>query len=171
MKPQAYLIIISLLLSALLFFLLILPKYQNLTVLKEEISQKTFEFQTLENHFKNLQEISEKLKEYQNSLSKIDSALPLSPSLPELFNFLQRASSQSGLILKKIGPFKVSVVEEELKESKVDLTLSGDYPFFKNFLSSSEKSARLIKIEKISFSSPKEGESFDFDLTIKVYSY
>lgn len=171
MRNYSYLILICLFSSVLLFFLLIWPKYQSLSSLNKEISQKTSEFQSQEKYFQDLQKTSEELKKYQDSLSKIDSALPSDPSLPELFNFLQNFSSQSGLSLKKISPSSISP-KEELKESRVDLTLSGDYPSFKNFLSVLEKSARMIELEKIFFSSPqKETESFDFNLTIKVYSY
>ena len=171
-KIYPYLIIFPIFLSVLLLFLLIWPKYQNLSSLNKEISKKELEFQSQEEYFQNLKDISERLKEYQESLSKIDSALPSNPSLPELCNFLQKTSSQSGLSLKEISPSSIATGGEEIKESKVNLTLAGSYPSFKNFLSVLEKSARMIELEKISFSSPKkETESFDFDLIIKVYSY
>lgn len=168
-------IIISLLLSVFLFCFLIWPKYQNLSLLRAEISQKMLELQSLQEYFGELKGLLEQLKEDQDSLSKIDSALPFNPSLSELFNFIQEASSQSGLFLKQVSLVKVSGEKEikgEIKESKVDLTLSGDYSSLKNFISILEKSARIIEIERISFVSPKkEKENFDFYLTINVYSY
>ena len=117
--------------------------------------------------------MAEDLKNYQNQLAKIDSALPLDTDLPALFDFLQKASSQSGLILKSISHLdpKPSPDFAQLKESEVSLTVSGVYASFKNFLSVLEVTARLIEAQAVSFSSiPEEGPR-EFKLTIKVYSY
>lgn len=177
MKIRIYLILILIYLfsSALLFFLFILPKSQSLFFLIKEISQKESSLSIQQEYFQELQKTSEELKKYEETFLKIDLALPPEPylSLAELLNFLQKSSSQSGLSLKKISSVSVSP-KEDLKESKIELILNGSYPSFKNFLSVLEKSARLIKIERISFSVPErreEDETFDFNLTIKVYSY
>jgi len=153
---------------------LVFPRCQDLRALRLEIGRRNTELQSKEKHISNLQEASQELEKYQLELSKIDSALPSSPSLPSLFNFLQKVSSQNGLILEEIGSFSVSVPEEkpEIKEISLNLGVSGSYSAFKNFLSTLEKSARLIEIESISFSTPEKKESpFSFDLKIKVHSY
>jgi len=171
MKKYPFYTIIFFSFSLLLIFVLILPTYQDLTSLRKKISEKEAELEIQEKYFQELQKISEELKNYEIPLSKIDSALPLKPSLPELLNFIQKASSQSGLSLKEIGQASTfSVEKEKIKETKLDLVLVGSYSDFKNFLSVLEKSARIIEVENISFSTPKEG-SFNFILTIKVYSY
>lgn len=167
--------IIILLISILVIgVFLVFPKCQDLGSLQLEIGKKRAELQYKEKHISNLQEVSEELEKYKPELSKIDSALPSEPSLPSLFNFLQKASSQSGLIFRNVDSFSVATPEEkpEIKEISLNLGVSGSYSAFRNFLSTLEKSARLIEIENISFSSPKEKEtSFSFDLRIKVHSY
>ncbi len=165
---------------------LIWPKYQDLRSLQLEIGKKRVELQYKEKHISNLQEVSEELKKYKTELSKIDSALPFNPSLPSLFNFLQKASSQNGLIFRNVDSFSMTTPKEKptvptqpgIKEISLNLGVSGSYSAFRNFLSTLEKSARLIKIENISFSSPEEKLTvptqetpFDFDLSIRVYSY
>lgn len=157
--------------AILLIFFLIFPNYQNLTFLKKEISQKEADLSAQEKYFQDIQNITEELKKYETAISKIDSALPAGLFLPELLNLIQVKASQSGLALKGIGPAAiVPAGEKGLKEIKVDLILIGNYSDFKNFLSILEKSARLIEIENISFSSLAEGP-LTFNLTIKVYSY
>jgi Tfp pilus assembly protein PilO len=135
--------------------------------LKAQALQKREEYKNLENYYQQLREIFEKLKNYQDSLSKIDFALPENPSIPEFFNFIQKLASLSGLSLSKIDSSLIS--EEELKEWKINLSLKGDYNSFKNFLSSLEKSARFIEIDKISFSG--ENGIFDFNLELKIRGY
>jgi len=173
---------IFLIISLVFGLTLVWPKYQDFIDLRKKIEGKKIELKTQANYFEDLQKISKELKKYQSQISKIDSALPEKISLPEVLNFLQKISSQSGLLLKNISPTKIALEvekpkEEEIKiikgpgikETKINLSLTGDYPSFKNFLSLLEKSARLFEIESISLSSDKEG--LNFDLKIKVYSY
>jgi len=168
MKTEAFYSIIFLSISALLFFLFISPKKDSLSNLNSELSQKRHELETLDKYFQEVLKTSEKLKNYQEEISKIDSALPDDPSIPSLFNFLQSSSSQSGLLLENIG--SISVKEEgKLKKWTTNLRLKGDYSSLKNFISTVERSARLIKIEKIFLSS--EGEIPSYNLTISFFSY
>jgi len=170
MKNYSFYTLILFLLSFLLIFSLIFPKYQKLDSLKKEILGKEDELSSQEKYFESLRKNSEELKKYEDSLSKIATALPKNPSLPELLNFIQKTSSQTGLSLKEISPAVTSSLEGEIRETRINFLLVGKYPDFKNFLSILEKSARLIDIENLSFSSPKEG-LFNFAITIKVNSY
>ena len=186
MKNYIFYTTIFLSLSFFLLIFLVFPKYQTLNALKKEILGKEDELSSQKKYFETLQNTSEELKKYEASLSKIDAALPKTPSLPELLNFIQKASSQSGLSLKGISPASTVPLEKaasekaslapngrgEIKETRINFLLVGNYPDFKNFLYILEKSSRLIDVENISFSSPKEKEGpFNFAITIKVYSY
>jgi Tfp pilus assembly protein PilO len=172
MSKRFFIIIVFLSLVLILGRGLILPKYQKLRFFEQEIEKKRAEIEGREEHLQELNKMAEILKDYQDQLAKIDSALPSNPDLEVLLNFLQKTSSQSGLILKEINPpVSRPSSEEGLKETELSFAVSGAYTSFKNFLSVLEKSARFIKLETISFSSPgKEGFS-DFNLKIKVYSY
>lgn len=166
-------VIICFLLALILGVGFLWPKLQDLREVQKNIKEKEGQLQSNKEYFSNLKEIKISLKEYQGGLSKISSALPNDPSLPSLFNFLQKASSQSGLVLKRISPFTISSSEEfpALGEIQFGLEVVGSYPSFKNFLSTLEESARLIEVENISFLSPEENKPFTFSLRIKVYSY
>jgi Tfp pilus assembly protein PilO len=168
MKKENFYSIFFILISVLLFFLFISPKQTSLSILNSQLLQKKYELETLDKYFQEILKTSEKLKNYQEEISKIDSALPDNPSIPPLFNFLQKSSSQSGLLLENI--VSINLKEEgRLKKWTTTLKLKGDYPSLKNFISILENSARLIKVDKISIWS--EGESPSFDLTISFFSY
>ena len=173
MKNYPFYTTIFFIFSFFLFVFLVFPKYQTLNVFKKEVLEKQEEFRSQEKYFETLQDASEELKKYEGPLSKVDSALPKNPSLPELLNFIQKASSQSGLSLKGISPAVTLPFEKgEIKETRINFLLVGSYSDFKNFLSILEKSARLIDVENISFALAKEKEGlFNFNITIKVYSY
>jgi Tfp pilus assembly protein PilO len=170
--PRIFIIISCIFLTFILGVFLIWPKYQELEALKLKIFQKQLEFQSQEEYLTDLKNASQELEKYQESLSKIDSALPEDASLPALFDFFQKASSQSGLVLGNFGSVTISPKEEStLKEIRLALSLSGSYSALKDFLSILENSARMVEVENISFSSPSEKEPFFFKLGIKVYSY
>jgi len=184
-KPIA--IAICLYLTLVLGVGLLWPKYQDWKDFQKKIEEKRIELQYKEEYFSELNKASDTLKEYSQALLKIDSSLPADPDLPSLFDFLQKASSQNGLILKGISPISTTFFEDyyppptlptfggalssKIQETHLSLSLVGSYFAFKNFLLTLEKSARLIEVESIDFSSPKKGEIFTFNLKIKVYSY
>lgn len=147
------------------------PKYQEITNLRGQIEEKRIAFQYQEEYLQNLRDLGKKLEDYKEPLEKVKSALPEEPDIPSLFNFLQKAASENGLILEGTDTFSVipPKTEEELGEVQVAFSVSGLYPSFKNFLNTLEKSARLIELETVSFSSLKEGDIFHFSLNIIVH--
>lgn len=173
LKSIPLIIFASLFFSLLLGAAIIWPRFQALEKIQVSVQYASKELQYQEQYFSQLAEIQENLKDNEEDLAIIDSALPDDPSLASLFNFLQKAGSQSGLVMKNISPFIVvsSPKNPALKTIQFNLEMSGSYSSFKEFLSVIEKSARMIEVENISFISPKEKDIFNFNLRIKVYSY
>lgn len=149
------------------------PRYLDLNLLRFQVAQKRLELQTKAEYFDNLRGLSLKLKWYNEQLAKMDSALPDFLDLPDVLNFVQRESAVNGLILEDVGlagTFPLSP-GSKIKKTSLDISLSGFYPSFLNFLSVLQESARLIDPETISFSVPEEGELYSFRLKIKFHSY
>ncbi len=163
-------IIICFLSTIVLGAFLLYPKYQNFVVFEKQVKAKENELQSKQEYLSNLSENSEQLKKYQEKLLVIDAALPSTLSLPSLFDLLQKIASQNGLIVKDMNSSYVTN-PEGIQEVRVDLKVVGLYSSFKSFISVLEKSARMIEIESFSFSTPQQGEIFDFILTMKTYSY
>lgn len=149
------------------------PEYQQLELSKAGIGNKDIELQYKEEKISRLETISQELEKNQESLSKILTALPATPSVPSLFNFLQRTSSETGLVLESIDLDGISPLEEEskIKAIRIELQVAGSYSAFKDFLSALENSARIFEIKDISFSAPEEEKSFSFSLSIITHSY
>ncbi len=174
MKNEQLFTIFFFFVSILIILLLVFPQYQNWSFLKQRVDELKIELQNQENYFEEIKKIAVNLEKYKDPLSKIDSALPSNPSIPELFHLIKNFSSTSGLLLAKIGSISTTPLpNSRLKETRTTINLEGDYSALKNFLSALEKSARLIEVENISFSTPQEKEKnpFEFNLKIKVYSY
>ena len=152
-------------------FFLAWPKYQQIQQLKEEISMKEEELNSKTDYYSQIKKINSRLEEYQDSLSQVEQAISKSYSLPATFDYLQKVSGESGLILEDLSLESLNA-QGILKEINLNLRVSGAYSSFKNFLSALENSARLFNIKNISFSSSeKTGQPFSFNLTIATYSY
>lgn len=156
------------------------PQYQHFQDLKSGLAEKKAQLEQAEEYLSELKTLSNRLAGYKDECFKVDSALPLEPSIPALFNFIQRASSENGLILKNISLTKPSLEEvpEEERAQRIPFSIivSGSYSGFKNFLSAVYKNARMIEINSINFSSsstPKEKGTglFVFSLRLKTQSY
>ena len=164
-------IIAAVLIATILFaFFAIFPKKGELSDLAKRVEEKKRELKAREDYLKELQKISYDLQGYQDELAKIKSALPEDPQVLLIYNFLPKAASRSGLVLKNVSHSLGNSESKGLKTVNLDLTLSGRVDGFRNFLFLVEKSARLIEIGSFSFASPeKKEEPASFNLKIKVY--
>jgi len=191
-RPIISTAIVSLIVISLAFFL-VLPKYDELNAKNFQVEEKRFRFETLEDYFKDISFKNEELKKYESEMAKINSALPDDSNMPSVFYFIQNTAEENGISLisvdlsstrRKAQERKTGEIEEsELKENAFSINVAGSYTSFKDFLSVLEKSARLIEVEEISFSSAggkrtipgmayyPSKDIFFFDLQMKVYSY
>lgn len=149
------------------------PVFQKFREAQAEIKIKETDLENNQEYLAALNDIYSKFEELKPQFSKIDSALPQEPSLPNFLHFIQKTISENGLILTGISSSQATPTKgkEKITETSLGLNISGKYSSFKNLLFSLEKSARLIEITDISFSSKDLEEIISFNLTIKVHSY
>lgn len=153
--------------------LVLLPRFQDLEIIRKDIVRKQQTLQEERDFFSKIERYKREMNKYQEQLFKVASALPddAETSLPSLFKFLQINSAQVGLILTEIGSFTISPVEgKEIKKTQFSFQVIGSYDSFQAFLEILERSARIIKVESISFSEPEEG-LITFDIKVRVHSY
>jgi Tfp pilus assembly protein PilO len=181
-KINLYLKLISYLpLMLILFFVLVLvigwiiiwPKFNDYSGLKQSIEIKEIELRYKEEYIEKLQGIKDKLDESGVQISKIASALPSENSAPSVYKFIEETASGAGLVLNDISPFQEdpSQINTRLKETSFSLSLSGSYSALKVFLSVLERSARLFDMNSMSLNTIEEGESFDFLLNVRAFNY
>lgn len=160
-KPT--IIVITFLVAFVFVFSLVFPKKDALSDLEKRIKEKKRELAVAEDYSKEIKSISNNLANYKDQLDKIKLALPEGPQPLVFYNFLQKATSRAGLVLKSISH------NEKPGEIYLNLAVSGSMDGFRNFLSLLEKSARMINVESFSFSSAeKEKDPIDFNLKIKA---
>lgn len=149
----------------------VLPQSETLRVLKQDLLQKQIDLKERQDYFEKIKSFSRELSKRSVEMEKINSSLPLEDYfLPDIFDFLQKTASQNGIVIQDMKPGASQLVLEnpQVRKKGITMTASGSYSSFKNFISALEKSARLIQIDSLSFSSPKNKDVFIFNLSFFV---
>ena len=149
-------------------------QYQDLSIIKKELDVANTRLEYKDQEVAHLEDLSKELDKYEDQLKVIDQALSWKPSVPSLFDFIQRTASENGVVLQNITSEGVIEGTGNMREIQVDLSVIGLYPQFKSFLSALHKSNRLIEVENVSFASSffsPEGGLLSFSLTIKTHFY
>ena len=175
--------------SFLIILYVVMPNYTASNILQNQIEIKEQELKEKQEYFLKIQEISDNLIQYQDFLDKIERALPQKVSLASLMSFFQSKALGSGLVMENLSPtqgdgqtFSKSAegapeeIEDKIEETSFNLTVSGSFPSFENFLKTIEISSRLIEVSSVSFGAGTQSEeetvmNFEFDVLLKVYSY
>jgi Tfp pilus assembly protein PilO len=166
--------IIILLITSVLVWFFVFPIYKEFKNLQSEIFLKEAEYNAKNAYYAEVLNISNELDKRQDILNKIDNALPDNLFLAPLVYYLQKKTSESGLIMKDLFFAKASSVatNNQVKEIVFSTNVIGSYSALKNFLMVLEKSANLFEINNISFSSSsKSMQGYPFLLEIKTHSY
>lgn len=175
LNPIFIITIISFFIIVIFSLIFLHPSLQEMVVARENITNKRQILTEREGHFLSLKEYKQKIEAHQEELDKISSALPEDAQLNlfSLLRFFEKTSDKTGVILTEIGIFTITSLEKrpEIKETKLNFKIKGTYAAFRNFLIELERSARIIKVEEISFSSPEKGNLFTFNIGIRVHSY
>lgn len=164
---------------------LVWPKYQEVSRLSQKVEEGNKELQKKESQSLEIKDMKNKLDGYEKELDKINTALPSDFCAPSFFKFIQDTASQSGVVLGSVGGvFSDSSEksnkkggdasqekEEGLREAGTSINVSGSYSAIKNFLFALEKSARIIEISQISFSSSGEEHIFGAELGLRIFAY
>lgn len=173
----------------LLVYFLVMPEYKIFRSLQAQLAEKTAEYNAEHDYYATISRVYFDLQSKKDDIKKIDDALPSDPNLGKLVYFIQRAASESGLMVKSLFLSKSSQVSTQntknavntIKEISFSTNMLGDYHSLQSFLIALERSARLFEVTNISFGSasqiPQESgqfqaqQTYSFSLEIKTHSY
>lgn len=169
-------IILTLIATLVLVYVLVLPEYNTFTKLQTELGIKKAEFNAEYDYYAAINKTYRDLQNRPDDIKKIDDALPQDPALGKLVYFLQGTAKENGLVVKDLSLSKSSTnstatTSSNVKSINFSMDLLGNYASLEGFMMALEKSSRLFEITTISFGSVQAGETYNFNLQIKTYSY
>lgn len=154
---------------------LLQPKYEEFGNLSSEIKTKEAAFKQKQDYFLRLNKTSQELENYSVEISKVSQAINQKIDVPALFNFIQKITSENGLILEKLGSNAVSAAStsEGISSFPFSISVLGSYGAFKNLISSFYQNIKMFEVESVNFSSPGKGKQdlFEVNLNLNIPYY
>lgn len=188
-KKNITILILVIVLVAILF-LLALPAYNNVALLKGEIKKHQEFLKEKEELTAKVNQLKQIYESRKDEINKVFYVLPPGSDIPNLIVQLEALTSENGLILERLNFIKQAktaqsvetedksslagqAMEKSYKTLGISLSVSGSYQSFNSFLKALEFNARLMDIKSIDFSSAKteeaQGSIFTFDISVEAY--
>jgi len=155
--------------SILVFFLLVLPAFDQTRMLRGSVKEREEILKEAEKLLNQVKNLNRQIEARKSDIDKLDRLLPREKELPEFLSNIESIVSASGLLLSEIN---LSEVQGQGKIRKINgtLKLSGSYPSFVNLLDLLEKNLRLIEISTLDAASQAaEGtKTLNYDLSFEI---
>ena len=134
--------------SILIFFLLVLPAFDQTRMLRDSIEERDGILNEAQEISARINDLNREIDTRRQDIDKLDRLLPGEKQVPELLSNMESIVSASGLILSEMN---LSEVPGQGKIGKINgtLKLSGSYPSFVNLLDLLEKNLRLIGVSTL----------------------
>ncbi len=157
--------------AAILFWVLLMPTYDNVMAQREAITERSEMFKNRSDIIANIATINQEYAKKSADVARFASIVPAQKSAPELVSSLQALATQNGLQLMTIalsGDANKDINSYQVQS--IDLGLNGSYPAFKSFLIALERNTRLIDIISID-ASPTSDNSPIIGFRVKGNAY
>jgi Tfp pilus assembly protein PilO len=153
-KPVTSVIVI--IITLILVFLFVMPKYQEFLDLRQKLGEKVAEYQADIEYYAKINEIYNTLQANKDLVAKIDSALPPEQQLAPLLYFFQEKGLANAMTVENLNLVRVSkpTTDKGVRDIVFSLAIYGNYEGLKNFLDSIENSSRIFEVNTLSFSAP-----------------
>jgi Tfp pilus assembly protein PilO len=159
-----------------LFFLVVLkPKLNQITDVRQKIEQERDQAQTLQNRLRQLQQAQRDEVTIRNRLSVFDRLLPQTPDLPSMIRQLQTAATASGMNLISMAPSPPSALTGAVGVQTVNVNLQVLGGFFRlqSFLTKLEDLPRVVEITSMSIAPQKDAvtqlDTLASTITFRMY--
>ncbi|MBI3274279.1 MAG: type 4a pilus biogenesis protein PilO [Candidatus Colwellbacteria bacterium] len=139
-------------LAIITFWVLLMPLWDNLSLLKSSVAEKEKVFAEREDILKEIDKVNKQYQSRSVDVTKISSVIPNKKSPAELVSSIEIIAQQSGLQLVEITMGGTKKEDKELQTASIELGLTGSYGSFTTFLGLLEKNIRLLDVFEISIS-------------------
>jgi len=169
-------------------YFLWIPKYEEYKDSNQMLKSKLGEFERKSAYLSDIEAKLSALSDYNEELQKINAAIPVYDfSEVSLLAFIQKVSSENGMVLKNIDTAlqqdKNSSARQSLGNSTespgawkirsfvFNAEVSGSYSSFKDFIKAIYMNSRMVEVDSITFASADKEGKYDFDLELNANYY
>jgi len=158
-------------LGILLFFVFVLPQYDQSKMSKEALAIRRSMLDEGRLGLQRVNELNEQITTRQGDIKKIHSFLPERKQIDEIISSLKDISENSGLQLSGMTTSELpSFGETGYQRMLINADLLGQYPAFVNFLKLLEQSLRLYDVTEITAAASTTAIG-NINFAIKINAY
>ncbi len=154
--------------SLSLVLIVLIPQILQYFQTSDSVFEQNQRLQNLEKKAAALQQIDESV--YKRDMDIVLTALPDDKDFPGALTQLLNLLRSSNLQLDDINFAGSSAVGSGLQEFDIKVDISGDTEGFKGFLSNIRNIPRVMTVNEIQASSPKDGTKIQASLGLQIYS-
>jgi Tfp pilus assembly protein PilO len=161
----------------------IMPEYDNLTLAKADRAAQEESLTSKQAYLTKLNKLKEKYDEAKGLVPRVDQIFPSTPDIPNLLAEVPDIAGRNGMNVTNIAfsdtkgasTDDATAPAESYKSMLINLSVSGSYDSFKNFLRDMEKELRIMDVQSVQFVVPSISDDsstekeMSFTLGIKTY--
>jgi len=166
MKTQGILGPILIAVAIIVFFVLVMPLYDEIRAVQQAIDERTVMLADLEDALTKAKRLQVEMDDNSMDVEKVSGIITGPKNSDEILVILETMANDSGIDLSGI---KMSQGKSEGKYQVINLTINGISTYFsvQSFLAKMEKSTRLFDVTNLGISESAVG--IRFVLEVKVY--
>jgi len=188
---KTQIIAIILFAASVVFIWQILSIYPEIGIMKGKIKDQEAAVENSQKTLEKIKEIVSFTSKNKEVIGRFDSILPAREDNANLLSVLDSMARANGLIAATINfaeikknenaqknDAEIALENNNLNVKNIKLSLRGSYSSFKNFLTSIEKTMRIMDIVSVNFSKGASAEgnvsaekTYSFNLAFNAYSY
>ena len=134
--------------SILVFFLLVLPAFDQTRMLRDSIEERAGILNEAQEISGRINDLNREIEARRQDIDKLDQLLPGEKQVPELLSNMESIVSASGMSLTEMNLSEAAAVSGARKINAT-LKLSGGFASFLNFLDLLERNLRLIDVSTL----------------------
>lgn len=156
--------------AGFLFWMLDVGAYNNLSALRNGITERKQAIEDRQAAIKNRNDLQQNYDRQRSEIQKFTAMIPATKSVPELLSAIDDIARKSGLEVGEIGLNEKAGGKETLAPLTVTLKANGNYDALTNFLDGLERNLRLVDVDAVEVSSDPTSPGV-LGITIKANAY
>lgn len=160
-------------LAIILFWLLGMPAWDRMTLLRSAIAERENILSSRAEILKKVEDLNNQYRERSSDVKRISSIVPNAKGAAELVSMVEAVSRQTGLQLIELTMGGSDIQDnKEMRTVFLELGLIGNYPSLTTFLGLLESNLRLIDVFEITVSRMESsGAQIVLNFRVKLNAY
>lgn len=173
LKTKSFASAVLFLICVVLGFFLVLPKWREFSDSQSLLTQANSEYNKLKEAESRLNNFLEEFEKLSEQAKVANSALPAADKkVPALLSSIEQMAKSSGLSLHSIvvgdKPDQIKILDNAIDTVDLEVSMSGSYPAFRNFLLLLETDLRIVDLQKVSFQ-VENPNNIKFQIALRSY--